>query len=111
MSTSQNDIPEIDLGTGDGESKYILVKYNDRILVRKAEGKDDYHNDIFKKLEGQIGSGKAEPIGGGKMNVDSKNKKIDVHGKSDSYGPADHNQTVSILKKKYPDWTIQVSKD
>uniref|UniRef100_A0A8D2Q0S8 14 kDa phosphohistidine phosphatase n=16 Tax=Passeriformes TaxID=9126 RepID=A0A8D2Q0S8_ZOSLA len=50
-------------------------------------------------------------LGGGKIEHNSKDKKIRVFGLSTGYGKADHSVTVEILKKEYTDYEITWSDD
>ncbi|PKU45617.1 hypothetical protein llap_4102 [Limosa lapponica baueri] len=50
-------------------------------------------------------------LGGGKIDHNSKDKKIRVFGLSTGYGKADHSVTVEILKKVYTDYEITWSDD
>uniref|UniRef100_A0A8B9SAT5 14 kDa phosphohistidine phosphatase n=2 Tax=Aves TaxID=8782 RepID=A0A8B9SAT5_APTOW len=50
-------------------------------------------------------------LGGGKIDHNSKDKKIRVFGLSTGYGKADHSVTAEILKKVYTDYEITWSDD
>uniref|UniRef100_A0A8C0AY53 14 kDa phosphohistidine phosphatase n=1 Tax=Buteo japonicus TaxID=224669 RepID=A0A8C0AY53_9AVES len=50
-------------------------------------------------------------LGGGKIDHNSKDKKIRVFGLSTGYGKADHSVTVELLKKVYTDYEITWSDD
>ncbi len=69
---------------------------------------------------------KVDCKGGGRIKVDPGTRTISVYGYSQvrdwlinylmyqifyvqEFGRADHDKTVEILKKKYPQWTIKVS--
>ena len=59
------------------------------------------HKDIaFKYL--------VVPDGGGRMKIDTKNKKIEVYGKSRAFGEADKEKAIEYLKKVFKDYEIVV---
>ncbi|XP_051868027.1 14 kDa phosphohistidine phosphatase [Pristis pectinata] len=102
----------------DGVFKYILVR-----LSRKGgpEHKDivrgtksaEYHNHIFEKLNSEMEKLELECkcLGGGKIDHNSKQKKIRVFGLSTGFGKADHSISVEKLKTVYKDYEITWSDD
>ncbi|KAK2156443.1 hypothetical protein LSH36_213g03039 [Paralvinella palmiformis] len=95
-----------------GRFKYILCKVYDpekpedsKIIVRGMKTAD-FHSDIYDELDTQLEEYGlvCECLGGGKIYHDSSSKEIEVYGKSQGYGPANHALTVDILKKKYCDY-------
>ncbi|CAF0996284.1 unnamed protein product [Didymodactylos carnosus] len=113
-----DDVPEVEIDNS-GEFKYIQVRVTDKnnnnqlkYIVRGDAG-SKYHDDIFKKLKEKIDVNNisVECIGGGKMIVDSTKKQINVFGKSDGFGKADHHKTIEILKKKYSNWSIEIGQN
>ncbi|KYM76361.1 Sex-regulated protein janus-A [Atta colombica] len=67
------------------------------------------HSDIFDEVEEQIkkyAGLQANCLGGGKIEHDPDEKIIRVYGSSQGYGKADHQVSIELLKKKYPDYNI-----
>uniref|UniRef100_A0AAY5ETL3 Si:dkey-51e6.1 n=1 Tax=Electrophorus electricus TaxID=8005 RepID=A0AAY5ETL3_ELEEL len=92
----------------DGEFKYILVRVKvkggtDHKDVVRGTRSAKYHNQIFEKVSPAVESLGLECtcLGGGKMEHNSKEKKLRVFGESTGYGKADHAVTVEKLKKRH----------
>nr|XP_009937591.1 PREDICTED: 14 kDa phosphohistidine phosphatase-like [Opisthocomus hoazin] len=70
-------------------------------------------NHIFEKVNPEMAKlgYECKCLGGGKIDHNSKDKKIRVFGLSTGYGKADHSVTVEILKKVYTDYEITWSDD
>ncbi|XP_025940571.1 14 kDa phosphohistidine phosphatase-like isoform X2 [Apteryx rowi] len=70
-----------------------------------------YH--IFEKVNPEMEKlgYECKCLGGGKIDHNSKDKKIRVFGLSTGYGKADHSVTAEILKKVYTDYEITWSDD
>jgi phosphohistidine phosphatase len=106
-----------------GTFKYVLIEAyatdpdkpeveHSKYLVRGTVSAE-YHVDAYdpedellrkKGLDGQC-------IGGGRILHDPSKKYIKVYGYSQGFGKADHTKTVSVLKEKYPDYTIEWSNE
>ncbi|XP_019357442.1 PREDICTED: 14 kDa phosphohistidine phosphatase-like [Gavialis gangeticus] len=102
----------------DGTFKYILVRvqraggaeHRDVVRGNKAA---EFHNHIFEKLNPEMEKlgFECKCLGGGKIDHNSKDKKLRVFGLSTGYGKADHSVTVEILKRVYKDYEITWSDD
>ncbi|XP_067846632.1 si:dkey-51e6.1 [Heptranchias perlo] len=102
----------------DGVFKYILVRlsrkggseYKDIVRGTKSA---EYHNHIFEKLNPEMEKLELECkcLGGGKIDHNSKDKKIRVFGVSTGFGKADHSISVEKLKTVYKDYEITWSDD
>ncbi|CAF1307316.1 unnamed protein product [Adineta steineri] len=112
-------VPDVDIAEA-GCCKYILIEvrnygttYEQSKLVVRGDASCAYHADLLDKLKSQINQKELtiECIGGGRIRVDPATRTISVYGQSQEFGEADHQQTVEILKKKYPQWTIEVTDD
>ncbi|XP_064310656.1 translation initiation factor IF-2 isoform X1 [Phalacrocorax carbo] len=80
----------------------------------RPRGHVQVHPDhIFEKVnpEMQKLGYECKCLGGGKIDHNSKDKKIRVFGLSTGYGKADHSVTAEILKKVYTDYEITWSDD
>ncbi|XP_050521107.1 14 kDa phosphohistidine phosphatase-like isoform X2 [Daktulosphaira vitifoliae] len=113
-SSTLKKIPDVELDNG-GRYKYILVKVTDHNndsnlfkYVVHGGRQFEYHADIYDHLKKTIKPVElnvtTKMMGGGW--VEHGDKSILVEGASVQYGPADHNITVEILKKKYPDYQV-----
>uniref|UniRef100_H2MQA7 14 kDa phosphohistidine phosphatase n=1 Tax=Oryzias latipes TaxID=8090 RepID=H2MQA7_ORYLA len=120
-------VPDVEIDP-DGTFKYILV----RVRVKDGEMHKDvvrgtknaeYHSiiktvnlhkdHIFEKVSPAL-----EPLGmeckclgGGKIEHNSKEKKIRVFGESTAFGKADHSVSVEKLKSVFSDYEITWSDD
>ncbi|NWQ64790.1 PHP14 phosphatase, partial [Neopipo cinnamomea] len=102
----------------EGTFKYILVRLQrpgggeQRDIVRGTRAAE-FHNHIFEKVNPEMEKlgYECKCLGGGKIDHNSKDKKIRVFGLSTGYGKADHSVTVEILKKVYTDYEITWSDD
>ncbi|KAJ9587003.1 hypothetical protein L9F63_019400 [Diploptera punctata] len=115
------DIPEVDIDP-DGTFKYVLIKVYGS---KKGSGSEDvktivrgfswgaFHGDIYDKTLEQVQALglDSECVGGGRIKHEAANKKILVYGYSQGFGKADHEVTVGLLKKKYPDYNVSWSDD
>ncbi|NWX87322.1 PHP14 phosphatase, partial [Nothoprocta ornata] len=110
-------VPEVDIDA-DGTFKYILVRLQRpggeerRDIVRGTKAAE-FHNHIFEKVNPEMEKlgFECKCLGGGKIEHNSKDKKIRVFGLSTGYGKADHSVTVELLKKVYTDYEITWSDD
>ncbi|ELU15976.1 hypothetical protein CAPTEDRAFT_152595 [Capitella teleta] len=96
----------------EGQFKYILCKVYDaekpqesKLIIRGGT-RYEFHSDIYDELDSQLEEYGlvCECLGGGKILHDPNQKRIEVFGKSQGYGEANHHVTVDILKKKYSDY-------
>ncbi|CAF1186577.1 unnamed protein product [Adineta steineri] len=111
------DVPDVDIAEA-GCFKYILVEVRDRAttygqtkLVVRGDASCAYHADVLDIMEGQIDEKKIalDCKGGGRIRVDPQTRTISVYGYSQGFGRADHEKTVEILQKKYPQWAIEIT--
>uniref|UniRef100_H1A3X6 Phosphohistidine phosphatase 1-like n=1 Tax=Taeniopygia guttata TaxID=59729 RepID=H1A3X6_TAEGU len=85
----------------EGTFKYILVRLQrpgggeQRDIVRGTKAAE-FHNHIFEKVNPEMEKlgYECKCLGGGKIEHNSKDKKIRVFGLSTGYGKADHSVTV-----------------
>ncbi|XP_054835189.1 14 kDa phosphohistidine phosphatase-like isoform X1 [Eublepharis macularius] len=118
-------VPEVEIDP-DGAFKYILVRVQHgadqhRDIVRgtavaefHSEGRATLGLDhIFERVNPEMEKlgFVCKCLGGGKIEHNSKDKKIRVFGLSTGYGKADHAVTVELLKKTYKDYEINWSDD
>ncbi|KRZ84107.1 Methyltransferase-like protein 17, mitochondrial [Trichinella sp. T8] len=100
-----------DVVIDEGTFKYILLlvksSSSEKFIVR-GFSKCEYHDDILQEVSPEIiGKGmQVKCVGGGRINHDSVNRTLDVYGYSVGFGKADHEKTVSILKKRFPDYNF-----
>ncbi|OCT85432.1 14 kDa phosphohistidine phosphatase [Xenopus laevis] len=102
----------------DGVFKYILLSVTagkseqHRVIVRGTKSAE-YHNHIFEKVNPEIQALGLECkcLGGGKIEHNSKDKKIRIFGESTGYGKADHSVAAEKLKKAYSDYEVTWSDD
>ncbi|XP_026324930.1 14 kDa phosphohistidine phosphatase-like isoform X2 [Hyposmocoma kahamanoa] len=47
-----------------------------------------------------------EVLGGGIITHDSNSKTINIFGKSDTYGEANHAATARLIREAYPDYKV-----
>uniref|UniRef100_A0A1I7VR56 Sex-regulated protein janus-B n=2 Tax=Loa loa TaxID=7209 RepID=A0A1I7VR56_LOALO len=101
----------------EGLFKYVMIK-----VTAKSSGEEKmiirgykhckWHKNIFKQTEKEIGiSFSLKCVGGGRILHEPQKKNLFVYGYSQRYGPAKHEQTVSLLQKKYPEYKITYSYD
>ncbi|XP_034636164.1 14 kDa phosphohistidine phosphatase-like [Trachemys scripta elegans] len=117
MAGQLESVPAVEIDP-DGTFKYILVRVQ---RVGGAEHRDvvrgtaaaEFHNHIFEKVNPEMEKlgFECKCLGGGKIDHNSKDKKMRVFGLSTGYGKADHAVTVEILKKVYRDYEITWSDD
>ncbi|KAG6928778.1 14 kDa phosphohistidine phosphatase-like, partial [Chelydra serpentina] len=117
MDGQLESVPAVEVDP-DGTFKYILVRVQraggaeHRDLVRGTAAAE-FHNHIFEKVNPEMEKlgFECKCLGGGKIDHNSKDKKMRVFGLSTGYGKADHAVTVEILKKVYQDYEITWSDD
>lgn len=113
------DWPEADIDSG--IFKYVLIELyatdpdqpeteHSKLIVR-GKLSAEYHADVYDAEEELIrGKGlDSQCLGGGRIEHDSAKKYIRVYGYSVGFGRAQHTKSVDILKKKYPEYTIEWS--
>lgn len=86
------------------EKKLVWSRITDRRLT---------HDDIFHSIWSALGRPdyKVECIGGGKLRVDAKKKKILLWNSSVDFGrEPDRQETANLIKASYPEYEIEVSK-
>ncbi|CAI5439789.1 unnamed protein product [Caenorhabditis angaria] len=100
-----------------GVFKYILIKCVEKSskaekLVVRGYYRCNFHADILDETRTATPSDfTLKCIGGGRIQHNDLDKNILVYGYSQGYGRADHQITVDILKRKYPDYCITFSND
>uniref|UniRef100_A0A0K0F9U1 Sex-regulated protein janus-B n=1 Tax=Strongyloides venezuelensis TaxID=75913 RepID=A0A0K0F9U1_STRVS len=100
-----------------GVFKYILIEATDKStkeskMIVRGYGNCPYHADILDNVkEKETKDVKFRCVGGGRINHDKDRKNILVYGYSVGYGKADHQVSVDILKKDYPDYDITFSNE
>ncbi|XP_003225497.1 14 kDa phosphohistidine phosphatase [Anolis carolinensis] len=117
MAADLSAVPEVEIDA-EGTFKYILLRVQrggseeHRDIVRGTAAAE-FHNHIFEKVSPEMEKlgFVCKCLGGGKIEHNSKDKKIRVFGLSTGYGKADHSVTVEILKRTYKDYQISWSDD
>ncbi|XP_003394282.1 sex-regulated protein janus-A-like [Bombus affinis] len=113
MSESLDKVPDVDIDDH-GKFKYVLIKVFDerknvfKHIVRGYLG-HERHYEIYREVAFKVDTIRdlrTSCVGGGKIEHDPDKKTIKVYGYSVDFGMADHELSVSLLKKKYPDHTI-----
>ncbi|CAL7947804.1 unnamed protein product [Xylocopa violacea] len=116
MSELLNKVPDVDID-GHGRFKYILINVQDdtnnvsKSIVR-GYARAQWHGDIFDDVNEEIkliAGLRANCLGGGRIEHYPTEKTIKVYGYSQGFGKANHEVSVALLKKKYPDYSITCS--
>ncbi|XP_071948098.1 14 kDa phosphohistidine phosphatase-like [Antedon mediterranea] len=97
-----------------GVFKYVLIKVKGKTCTKhivRGHAWAEYHADIYEQVEEAIGQKKCQCVGGGRINHEMFNQSIHVYGYSVGFGKANHEITVEILNKKYPDYEITWSNE
>lgn len=112
-----NQIAEVEIAEA-GCCKYILIEVQDegitfdqsKFIVR-ADASCVDHLDLFDKIKEQFDETKLKLIcqGGGRVQVDPAMRKIKIYGSSSEFGPADHYKAAEILRRKYRQWTFEIT--
>ncbi|XP_076873505.1 14 kDa phosphohistidine phosphatase [Brachyhypopomus gauderio] len=112
MTDSLNQVSDVEIDP-DGKFKYILVRVTvkggtDHKDIVRGTKSAEYHNHIFEKVSPAVESLGLDCVclGGGKIEHDSKEKRLRVFGESTGYGKADHAVTVEKLKAVFKDYDI-----
>ena len=93
--------------------KYILIRVTidgrSKLIVRGSSCAE-YHNDILRMTaaEASLPIRALHALGGGRIDHDKANKRVHVYGYSMAFGPAVHEITAEIVRRKYP-WYDQSS--
>ncbi|XP_026324929.1 14 kDa phosphohistidine phosphatase-like isoform X1 [Hyposmocoma kahamanoa] len=99
----------------DGEFKYILMKVKcsnkkhelPSVVIVRGYKRHNNHTDIFNEVNEELqplcGD---EVLGGGIITHDSNSKTINIFGKSDTYGEANHAATARLIREAYPDYKV-----
>jgi phosphohistidine phosphatase len=95
-----------------GVFKYILCKVyladTPAVLKHIVRGtkRAEFHAGIYDDIETRLTDTgiSCECIGGGKIDHDPVQKTIIVYGLSQGFGRANHEQSVELLKRKYPQY-------
>ncbi|XP_062308868.1 si:dkey-51e6.1 isoform X2 [Osmerus eperlanus] len=117
MAGALTQLPDVEIDP-EGTFKYILVtvKVKDgteqKDIVRGTKSAE-YHNHIFEKVKPAMEALGLECncLGGGKIEHNSKDKKLRVFGESSAFGKADHSVSVEKLKGAFKDYDITWSDD
>jgi len=93
--------------------KFILAKVslkgNSKTVLRAKEVQ--FHNDIYLKLQEEVGEGfKIDVTGGGMIFVNPNDKTIRLSGASTAFGVPDFKIVEELLKKDYPQFKVVVVK-
>ncbi|XP_034182240.1 sex-regulated protein janus-A [Osmia lignaria lignaria] len=116
MSQLLDKVPDVDID-GHGRFKYILIQVHDdtnnvsKTIVR-GYARSQWHSDIFDETGLQLQSIpglRPKCLGGGRIEHDPDERILKVYGYSQGFGKADHDVTVGILEKRFPDYTISSS--
>ncbi|KAM7410034.1 hypothetical protein PAMA_001480 [Pampus argenteus] len=117
MADALAKVPDVEIDP-EGTFKYILV----RVKVKDGDVHKDivrgtksaqYHNHIFEKVNPAMEAlgMECKCLGGGKIEHNSKEKKLRVFGESTGFGKADHSVSVEKLKSAFGDYEISWSDD
>ncbi|XP_076582409.1 14 kDa phosphohistidine phosphatase [Chaetodon auriga] len=117
MADALTNIPDVEIDP-EGTFKYILVRVKvkdgdvNKDIVRGTKSAE-YHNHIFEKVNPAMEAlgMECKCLGGGKIEHNSKEKKIRVFGESTAFGKADHSVSVEKLKSVFSDYEITWSDD
>ncbi|XP_011302384.1 14 kDa phosphohistidine phosphatase isoform X2 [Fopius arisanus] len=117
MSQPLDAIADVDIDPN-GVFKYILVQVHDdnnkqsKPIVR-GYARCQWHADIYDEIGNELAKYRpgvdTECVGGGRINHNAEEKIIKVYGYSQGFGKADHEVSVRLLKKMYPDYDITCS--
>ena len=103
-----------------GVFKYIQIDFKDGDQVKtvvRGYASCPYHADVLAKFEHEelkyyVKKDKiASCPGGGRIDFNPEEKKINIYGHSVGFGLANHQITKDILQKDYPDFEITWSNE
>ncbi|KAL5005974.1 hypothetical protein ScPMuIL_017132 [Solemya velum] len=111
-------VPDVEIGPA-GTFKYILCKIfegsnrDDHKHIVRGDVDAQFHSDIYDALDAVLETEgiTCECVGGGKIHHDPETKSINVFGKSQGYGQANHSLTAQILKQTYKDYASIIWSD
>ncbi|XP_074594311.1 14 kDa phosphohistidine phosphatase-like [Brevipalpus obovatus] len=99
-----------------GKFKYIQINVKNKktgeqkLIVRGT--KVGYHSEILDATQSQLGNDyDCESPGGGRIIHEPEKKKIFVFGYSMSFGLPSHEKTCELIRKYYPEYTVEWSND
>lgn len=108
-------VPEVEIDST-GNFKYILIKAHNEAketkhLVR-GTASAKYHKNILDKVEADLRANgiSVQCLGGGRIEWEDNNinRTINIFGRSDGYGPADHAITANLIKKAFPGMDVTI---
>eukprot|EP00293_Proteomonas_sulcata_P012289 CAMPEP_0184296640 /NCGR_PEP_ID=MMETSP1049-20130417/7605_1 /TAXON_ID=77928 /ORGANISM="Proteomonas sulcata, Strain CCMP704" /LENGTH=116 /DNA_ID=CAMNT_0026605977 /DNA_START=207 /DNA_END=557 /DNA_ORIENTATION=+ len=99
-----------------GTFKYILIRVTggaSTFFVVRGFGWAEYHDDIYQEVSARIEAQglETECVGGGRIQRVAATKSLKVYGYSQAFGRADHQKSVDLLQKDFPDYEITWSND
>jgi hypothetical protein len=106
-------IPDVILPEGyDGKILLVLIQgdgFKNRIVLRSG---DLWHRDILRNTETEIRNLgfhhlRCRELGGAHLRFEP-NGSITIYGTSQQYGACDKIYAVKLVKKKYPDYKVQM---
>ncbi|CAF1092041.1 unnamed protein product [Rotaria sordida] len=109
-------VPDVNIAEA-GCCKYLLIEvrdsgatYGQSKFVVRGDASCAHHADVLQNIQNEIDENSLtlDCKGGGRIQVDPGTRSISVYGSSQEFGEADHVKTVEILKKTYPQWTIEI---
>lgn len=117
MAEALAKVPDVEIDP-EGTFKYILVRVKvkdgdvHKEIVRGTKSAE-YHNHIFEKVNPAMEALGLECkcLGGGKIEHNSKDKKLRVFAESTAFGKADHSVSVEKLKAVFSDYEVTWSDD
>ncbi|KAL8565076.1 hypothetical protein ACOMHN_005279 [Nucella lapillus] len=103
----------------DGSFRYILCKIyegnnvHDCKLIVRGTVLARFHADIYDTLDANLETEgiNCECVGGGKIKHDPEKRTIEVSGKSQAYGKANHATTAKLLEEAFAEYSITWSDD
>ncbi|XP_076458713.1 14 kDa phosphohistidine phosphatase-like [Babylonia areolata] len=106
-------VPTVDID-GQGTFKYILCKIyegnnmQDFKLIVRGKAAALFHSDIYDRLDASLEAEgiNCECVGGGKIKHNPDEHSIEVFGKSQAYGKANHATTASLLEESFEAYSI-----
>ena len=104
----------------EGTFKYVLIEAYQTVdgtehckLLVRGWARAEYHADIYDEVEEGIRKQglDAQCLGGGRIQHNPQNKYVKVYGYSMGFGRADHTKAVTLIKEKYPGYTVEWSNE
>jgi phosphohistidine phosphatase len=110
-------VAEVDIDKG--VFKYVQIRVYRDDGEETREEKDlvrgytfaEYHADVYDRTEAEVTEAglDCECLGGGRIEHSEERRYIKVYGYSMGFGKANHERSVAILKRAFPDYTIEWS--